>query len=379
MSRSALVTTRWSKTKPPLSLPATSRSDGSHSCRSGWVNICSSRSSGGTAAGTQSQSASKWQSRVSVSRLAAPPQLRALDVDEVGALGQRVPFAGRLDVARQHDRQVLLGNRDRAALLAVDHRDRRAPGALARDREVVGAVAGRLAGALDRRRRRPASSSSRSGTVDPLEPGGDVAVGLVDGGDAERGGRAEAGVDQRRDDDRQLAPVGAGDRGAGVDDRDRAGVAGAPLPAARAHLLELLAHPLVADPGVDLGVARREQDEARQAGELAVRREDGERAAVAALEVELDPVGAAEDVALGGEREVVPLAARGQQLGVAVVLLQVGGDPQEPGRAPDQPHLVVAAPAAAVLDLDRGERGLAGVAPVDGGVGAVDQVRARAG
>ena len=43
-------------------------------CRSGWVNICSARSSGGTAAGTQSQSASKWQSRVSVSRLAAPPQ-----------------------------------------------------------------------------------------------------------------------------------------------------------------------------------------------------------------------------------------------------------------------------------------------------------------
>ena len=34
----------------------------------------------------------------------------------------------------------------------------------------------------------------------------------------------------------------------------------------------------------------------------------------------------------------------------------------------------MAAPAAAVLDLDRGEGGLAGVAPVDGGVGAVDQV-----
>ena len=47
--------------------------------------------------------------------------------------------------------------------------------------------------------------------------------------------------------------------------------------------------------------------------------------------------------------------------------------PQEPGRAPDQPHLVVAAPAAAVLDLQRGERRLAAVAPVDRGVVAVDQ------
>ena len=170
--------------------------------------------------------------------------------------------------------------------------------------------------------------------------------------------------------------AGAGDRGAGVDHRHRAGVAGAPLPAARAHLLELLAGRLVADPGVDLGVARREQDEARQAGVLAVRGEDGERAALAA-EVELDPVGAAEDVALGGERELVPVLGSCSVL--RVVLLEVGGDPQEPGRAPDQPHLVVAAPAAPVLDLDRGQRRLAGVAPVDGGVVAVDQVHARAG
>ena len=75
MSRSALVTTRWSKTKPPLSPPATRRSAGSHCFRSGCSNISSARSSGGTAAGTQSQSASKWQSRVSVSRLAGSPQL----------------------------------------------------------------------------------------------------------------------------------------------------------------------------------------------------------------------------------------------------------------------------------------------------------------
>ena len=37
-------------------------------------------------------------------RLAAA---RAGDLDEVGALGQRVALPGRLDVARQHHRQVL--------------------------------------------------------------------------------------------------------------------------------------------------------------------------------------------------------------------------------------------------------------------------------
>ena len=42
-------------------------------------------------------------------------------------------------------------------------------------------------------------------------------------------------------------------------------------------------------------------------------------------------------------------------------------------RSLDQPHGVVAAPAEAVLDLDRGERRLAGVAPVDGSRAAVHQ------
>ena len=135
--------------------------------------------------------------------------LRALDVDEVRALGQRVPFPGRHEVAREDDRQVLLGDRDRSALLAEDDRDRRSPGALARDREVVGAVAGRLAGARDRRGGgRLSPSSTGSGTRDAVEPLGEVAVGLVDGGDAERRGRPEAGVDERRDDDRQLLAVG---------------------------------------------------------------------------------------------------------------------------------------------------------------------------
>ena len=90
-------------------------------------------------------------------------------------------------------------------------------------------------------------------------------------------------------------------------------------------------------------------------------------------EVQLDPVAAAEDVALGLQRELVPVRLQAGE--VAVVLLQVGGEAQEPGRAADQPHLVVAAPAAPVLDLQRRQRRLAGVAPVDRGVVAVDQPR----
>ena len=101
-----------------------------------------------------------------------------------------------------------------------------------------------------------------------------------------------------------------------------------------------------------------------------MRGEDGEAAVVGVAEVELDPVGAPEDVALGLERELVPVL---EPLEVGVVLVDERADPQEPGRPADQPHLVVAAPAAPVLDLERRERRLAGVAPVDGGVVAVDQ------
>jgi hypothetical protein len=116
-------------------------------------------------------------------------------------------------------------------------------------------------------------------------------------------------------------------------------------------------------------MARREQDEPRLGERVAVWAEDSQ-GAIAGGEIELDPVAAAEDEALGGKGEVVPAL---ELLGVAVVLLEVGRDPQEPGRAADQADLVVAAPAAAVLDLNRGEGRLAGVTPVDRGVVAVDQ------
>ncbi|KAF1858399.1 hypothetical protein Lal_00014910 [Lupinus albus] len=62
---------------------------------------------------------------------------RAVDLQERLVFLQRVAGAVRDAVFRQHDRQVLLGNRHGAALLAVDHRDRRAPVALARDAPVA--------------------------------------------------------------------------------------------------------------------------------------------------------------------------------------------------------------------------------------------------
>ncbi len=108
-----------------------------------------------------------------------------------------------------------------------------------------------------------------------------------------------------------------------------------------------------------------------------MRRESGQRGSAGAAEVDLHPIAAAEDVALGRERDLIPV---GLQLGQAgVVLLQVWSDAQEPGRAADQAHLVVAAPTGAVLDLQRGEGRAAVIAPVDGGVVAVDQTRLEQG
>ncbi len=57
--------------------------------------------------------------------------LGAADVQEAGVLVQRVAGAVRDQVFRQHHRQVLLGHRHHAAVVAVDDGNRRAPVALA--------------------------------------------------------------------------------------------------------------------------------------------------------------------------------------------------------------------------------------------------------
>ena len=119
---------------------------------------------------------------VAVERVGLAPRRaaagRAARLEEVGALGQRIAFAARLDVARQHDGQVLDRRRDDAALLAVQDRDRRAPVALARDREVVGAVAAAPGCGFSAAASPPPSGSPAAAR----HPRRDRLVGLVDAG-----------------------------------------------------------------------------------------------------------------------------------------------------------------------------------------------------
>ena len=69
---------------------------------------------------------------VSVSRRALPPHRGHVALTKLGHLGQRgAALAADLHVAGQHHREVLLPLRHHAVLLAVEHRDRRAPVALA--------------------------------------------------------------------------------------------------------------------------------------------------------------------------------------------------------------------------------------------------------
>ena len=206
---------------------------------------------------------------------------------------------------------------------------------------------------------------------------GDRLVGLVDRRDAERRRRPVAGVDQRRDEDRQLAATRClGDRGAGVDHRHRGGVAGAALPAARAQLVELRG-----DPGSPV-----QRSTSGWRGESSTKRASPTASRCGVKTVERRPRGrsgrarprrCARGCSAGFSARARPSSRSAR--GCASFSSRKGDDAQEPGRAADQPHLVVAAPAAAVLDLERGQGRLAGVAPVDGRVVAVDQPRLEQG
>ena len=175
---------------------------------------------------------------------------RALDVDEVGPLGERVALPGRLDVAGQDHGQILDRHRHRAAARAVDDRDRRAPVALATDREVRGAVALRLA-RLDRRRAGRRRAAAARGTRAAIASSASSTAGIprtaVGPKRASTIGETKTG---------SSPPPGAVERGAGVDHRHRRDVAGAALPAAGAQLVELRADLVVLGPALDLGVAR---------------------------------------------------------------------------------------------------------------------------
>ena len=184
---------------------------------------------------------------VAVQRVGLPPRRPAAGgagrLHELLQLGQRIAGAGGAQVERQQHGQLLAGHGHRAALLAVDDRDRRAPGALARDREVEGAVAHGLAG--PQRARAAVLTRCGLGSLGSgrrlrreAQPAGYDLVDAVVRRDPQHGGDAETGVDQGGDDHRQRPSAGADRRAAGVDQGDRLGLARAALPAAGAQVLK---------------------------------------------------------------------------------------------------------------------------------------------
>ena len=80
-------------------------------------------------------------SMVSVSRVAGPPQIGQVVLQELGVGGQRRLAGGQeLDVVGGQHRQLVLGHRHDAVVGAVDDGDGAAPEALARDQPVAQAV-----------------------------------------------------------------------------------------------------------------------------------------------------------------------------------------------------------------------------------------------
>ena len=319
---------RWSKTKLPLSEPATTRSDGSQWRRSAEREDLLERAPRATPAarttGTHSHSASKWQSSVSVSRSAGPPHRGHSSCTNSVELRQRVARARRRDVQRQQHRQLLPGTGTAPQRLAVDDRDRRAPRALARDREVVGLVAHRrprrrlAAGAVPSlardARRSPTRRPSARCRAAP-EPLRDHLVGAVLLGHPEHGGRAETPVDQpaRCSTGRRGPPARAGSVRPVSTSGDHLGLARAALPAARAQLLELLAtHRARTPTRRPPGAAARSARSARLLERVGVRREHGQRSRRPrpAAQLDLHAVDAAEHDLLAGQRDLVPDAAR---------------------------------------------------------------------
>ena len=271
MSRSAFVTIRWSKTKLPLSDPATTRSEGSQWRRSGeredLLERLLARLRRHARGHPQPQRVEVAVERVGLALGRAAAQ-RAGAFDELSQLGQRVAGAGRRDVERQQHRQLLLRQRHRAVLLAVDDRDRRAPRALARDREVLGLVAdgrarlrtrGRLVAGFEagtpsrasRRERRCARRAPRRCG----RPRGCRTRRSRRSGRRRRVRSARVAAPDRRAPALCAECRSAGSRAASRELRSQA---------ARAQLLQPLAHLGLDGPGVDLaGACGRDQHEAR--------------------------------------------------------------------------------------------------------------------
>ena len=295
MSRSALVTIRWSNTKLPLSEPATTRSEGSQ-----WRRSASAKISSSGALAPRARHAHRHPQ----------PQRVEVAVERVGLApgGPAAAGAGRL---RRTPRARPAGCRSRwgessgsstgscstgTGTAPQSPRSRRSgsafptsAGGRSRSRRrgsaPPGAVPATACGwsmvspAVGSRRSRPASTVSRP-RCSPRRCG-DQRVGAVALRDAEHGGRAEAPVDHRRDQHRQRrrSPAGGGAcgrcRSAGSPRRRASCAPGRPSaapPGARA--------PRGRQPTVDVGVLGGDQHEARQLERVGVGREDGQRLAV---------------------------------------------------------------------------------------------------
>ena len=145
------------------------------------------------------------------------------------------------------------------------------------------------------------------------EPPRDHLVGAVVRGDAEHGGGAEARVDQRRDEHRQRRPSGP---------RTTRPVSITGIVSASRELRsqppERSCSSCSCTSGSDAhsstsGWRGGDQHEARPRERVGVGGEDGQRRAPSgAAQVDLDAVDAPEHDLLGGERDLVPDAARGE-------------------------------------------------------------------
>ena len=97
-------------------------------------------------------------SSVSVSRVAAPPQLGQFDMLPGRMAVERIAGDVEADVVGQDDRQLLARHGDRPACGAMDDRDRRAPVALARHAPVAQAILDRALAPAARSARRMTSA-----------------------------------------------------------------------------------------------------------------------------------------------------------------------------------------------------------------------------
>ena len=308
---------------------------------------------------------------------------RARDVHPLLVGGERrLPLRRVVLDVRQEQRQLVLGQRDGAARVAVDDRDRRAPVALPREAPVAQPVRdGHRAAALllerghDRARavRRRQSVVALGVDQPPVlvdhlddrqpERRRELAVALV----VRRDGHDRAGAvvhqDVVGDPDREPLAVDGVRRVVAGEDAGLLRLGGAVLGAARAGVARVRLR-LLARVRLDERMLRRDDEERRAEQRVGARREDRQvEVEIVDAEEDLRALGAADPVALDRLRPLGPLAA-GRQV-VLEQLVGVRGRLEEPLRHVAQLDERAAALAVAVDDVLVRDHGLVVRAPVD--------------